>query len=59
MKRQLKQILNDYYLTMSNIDRSEFYNIKFQKTFNDLDLDISCNLNHWRVNEDFKNVSNN
>ena len=23
--------LRDYYLTMSNIDRSEFYNIKFQK----------------------------
>jgi len=24
-------ILKDYYLTMSNIDRSEYYNIKFQK----------------------------
>ena len=24
-------ILRDYYLTMSNIDRSEYYNIKFQK----------------------------
>ncbi|MDB9792922.1 heme lyase CcmF/NrfE family subunit [Pelagibacteraceae bacterium] len=24
-------IIKDYYLTMSNIDRSEFYNIKFQK----------------------------
>ena len=23
--------LKDYYITMSNIDRSEFYNIKFQK----------------------------
>ena len=23
-------ILKDYYLTMSNIDRSEYYNIKFQ-----------------------------
>ena len=23
--------LRDYYLTMSNIDRSEYYNIKFQK----------------------------
>ena len=23
--------LKDYYLTMSNIDRSEYYNIKFQK----------------------------
>ena len=23
--------IKDYYLTMSNIDRSEFYNIKFQK----------------------------
>ena len=24
-------LVKDYYLTMSNIDRSEFYNIKFQK----------------------------
>ena len=24
-------IIKDYYLTMSNIDRSDFYNIKFQK----------------------------
>ena len=24
-------LIKDYYLTMSNIDRSEFYNIKFQK----------------------------
>ena len=24
-------ILKDYYLTMSNIDRSDYYNIKFQK----------------------------
>ena len=24
-------VLKDYYLTMSNIDRSDFYNIKFQK----------------------------
>ncbi len=24
-------VLKDYYLTMSNIDRSEYYNIKFQK----------------------------
>ncbi len=24
-------LLKDYYITMSNIDRSEFYNIKFQK----------------------------
>jgi len=24
-------LLKDYYLTMSNIDRSDFYNIKFQK----------------------------
>ena len=24
-------ILKDYYITMSNIDRSEYYNIKFQK----------------------------
>ena len=24
-------IFKDYYLTMSNIDRSEYYNIKFQK----------------------------
>ncbi len=24
-------LLKDYYMTMSNIDRSEFYNIKFQK----------------------------
>ena len=24
-------LMKDYYLTMSNIDRSEFYNIKFQK----------------------------
>tara|TARA_Y100000992_G_scaffold242965_1_gene173966 strand:+ start:245 stop:670 length:426 start_codon:yes stop_codon:yes gene_type:complete len=24
-------LLRDYYMTMSNIDRSEFYNIKFQK----------------------------
>ena len=24
-------LLKDYYLTMSNIDRSEYYNIKFQK----------------------------
>ena len=24
-------IFRDYYLTMSNIDRSEYYNIKFQK----------------------------
>ena len=23
--------LRDYYLTMSNIDRSDYYNIKFQK----------------------------
>ena len=23
--------VKDYYITMSNIDRSEFYNIKFQK----------------------------
>ena len=23
--------LKDYYLTMSNIDRSDYYNIKFQK----------------------------
>ncbi len=25
------QLLRDYYLTMSNIDRSDYYNIKFQK----------------------------
>tara|TARA_B100000575_G_C22578728_1_gene365140 strand:- start:13 stop:510 length:498 start_codon:yes stop_codon:yes gene_type:complete len=25
------RLLEDYYITMSNIDRSEFYNIKFQK----------------------------
>ena len=24
-------LLNDYYITMSNIDRSDYYNIKFQK----------------------------
>ena len=24
-------LLNDYYITMSNVDRSEYYNIKFQK----------------------------
>ena len=24
-------VLKDYYLTMSNIDRSDYYNIKFQK----------------------------
>ena len=24
-------LLKDYYLTMSNIDRSDYYNIKFQK----------------------------
>ena len=24
-------LLKDYYITMSNIDRSEYYNIKFQK----------------------------
>ena len=24
-------LIKDYYLTMSNIDRSEYYNIKFQK----------------------------
>ena len=24
-------ILKDYYITMSNIDRSDYYNIKFQK----------------------------
>ena len=24
-------LLRDYYITMSNIDRSEYYNIKFQK----------------------------
>ena len=24
-------LLKDYYLTMSNIDRSEYYNVKFQK----------------------------
>ena len=24
-------ILKDYYLTMSNIDRSDYYNVKFQK----------------------------
>ena len=24
-------VIKDYYLTMSNIDRSEYYNIKFQK----------------------------
>tara|TARA_B100001093_G_scaffold511906_1_gene580767 strand:- start:1199 stop:1624 length:426 start_codon:yes stop_codon:yes gene_type:complete len=24
-------LLKDYYMTMSNIDRSDFYNIKFQK----------------------------
>ena len=23
--------IKDYYLTMSNVDRSEYYNIKFQK----------------------------
>ena len=32
------RFVKDYYITMSNIDRSEFYNIKFQKTANDLDL---------------------
>ena len=25
------ELLKDYYLTMSNIDRSDYYNIKFQK----------------------------
>ena len=35
-------LFRDYYLTMSNIDRSEYYNIKFQKTTYDLDLDF-CN----------------
>ena len=24
-------LLKDYYITMSNIDRSDYYNIKFQK----------------------------
>ena len=24
-------LIKDYYLTMSNIDRSDYYNIKFQK----------------------------
>ncbi len=25
------RLLNDYYITMSNVDRSDYYNIKFQK----------------------------
>ena len=35
-------LMKDYYITMSNIDRSDFYNIKFQKeAIYDLDMDIS------------------
>ena len=31
MKLQLNQIFfEDYYLTMSNVNRSDFYNLKFQ-----------------------------
>jgi cytochrome c-type biogenesis protein CcmF len=34
-------LIKDYYLTMSNIDRSDYYNIKVsKKTINGLDLDI-------------------
>ena len=40
-------LIKDYYLTMSNIDRSEFYNIKFQKAYDDLDLDFSIHVKPW------------
>ncbi|MDC0618779.1 heme lyase CcmF/NrfE family subunit [Pelagibacteraceae bacterium] len=43
-------ILRDYYLTMSNIDRSEYYNIKFQKkTIYDLDMDFCSYDRSWRI----------
>ena len=35
-------LLKDYYITMSNIDRSDYYNMKFQKTFHDVDFTIYC-----------------
>ena len=39
-------ILKDYYLTMSNIDRSDYYNIKFQKNLYVLDM-VICYLNFF------------
>ena len=41
-------LLKDFYITMSNIDRSDYYNIKFQKTFYGLDMDFSySNFTEW------------
>ena len=45
---------------MSNIDRSEYYNIKFQKKpLNDLDLDISMMLSFGGFLSLFRNAKNN
>ena len=50
----------DYYLTMSNIDRSEFYNIKFQKKPLMIWIWISVViLTIGGLMRIFKNVSNN
>ena len=43
------EFFKDHYLTMSNIDSTDYYNIKFQEKPLIFDLDISINIIYWRI----------